>query len=288
MSDDETPTEAYNTNDGDAPTRRMPQQPADTPTERIGATPSQPGDAPTERMGATPPRDSAAAPGSDAATEYIPVAGVAASATPPPPLGPDPVANPESTPPGRSRALLITLIAIGAALVIALIVLIIMLTSNDDTPVPVDSPTASVSATPTPAPSTTPSSPTPSPTESSTPSPTPAPSATSTPTATAPPAASAATFTAFSPEDGAPVLCNDAESQQPVDFAWTSTGAAQAWFGIGTDDAKANPDADVDPSGTYSTLYDCSLETETFTVTLDNGDGVLTHRTVTLNRALGD
>jgi hypothetical protein len=273
MSDD-TPTEAYNPNEGNAPTRRMPQQNADTPTER---------------MGATPPRDGvpAAAPGSDAPTEYIPVAGGATSTTPPPPSFPEPGSHTGDEPPKRPRGLIITLIAIGVALIIALIVLIVMLTSNDD-PAPVSTPTTSASATSTPTPTSTPTSnsPTPTPTEE------PEPTATATPTpsatATAPPAAAAPVFTSFTPANDSPVPCNDAESKQPVDFSWTSTGATEAWFAAGTDDAMANPDTAVSPSGDISATFDCSQESEIFTVTLDNGEGDQTSTTITLNRALGD
>jgi hypothetical protein len=94
-------------------------------------------------------------------------------------------------------------------------------------------------------------------------------------------------FTAFSPEDESIVSCPDSTSLHALEFSWSSTGATEAWFSTGTDDAAANPDAQVDPSGSYSdATFDCSRSSQIYTVTLDNGAGDLTSHTITIEGVL--
>jgi cell division septation protein DedD len=280
MSDD-TPTEAFRPGGEDAPTRRLPQQ-SDTPTERFGA----PADPPPART-----------PGSDAPTEFIPTAGPAAGAGAGaggmlPPLGPPTPPGGSGEPPKKSRGFIIAIIVLGVLLLVALgTILFTVFAGGDDEPTPSASPTATASTTPTPTATPT-VTPTPTPTATATPTATP--TATSTPTATpTPTTAPSATptaeaeFTSFSPEDEGIVSCDTETQQHGLEFSWTSTGADQAWFASGTENAAENPEAEVDPSGSYnSATYDCSLESRIFTVSLDNGAGEFTHHTVLLQRVL--
>jgi hypothetical protein len=282
MSDD-TPTEAFRPGGEDAPTRRIPQQ-SDAPTERFGAQ-------------ASPPPERA--PGSDAPTEFLPTTGPfvgagAGGAQPPlgPPTGGTGGAGGGEEPPKKSRGFLIAIIVLAVLLLAAIGTILFTLFANgDDQPEPTATPsaTATATATPTPTPTATPTvTPTPTETPSATPSATSTPSATATPTPT--PSASpagAAAFTSFSPEDEGIVSCDDESMQHGLEFSWTSTGADQAWFATGTENAAESPDAEVDPSGSYSAAtYDCALETQIFTVSLDNGAGEFTHQTVLLQRVL--
>jgi hypothetical protein len=182
----------------------------DTPTRRL----PDPEDAPTQRM---------PAPGNDAPTQRLD-APAAADSTPEP--------APESELVGerkRSRALLITLLSVGGALIVAIIVLLVVLLSNGGGPLP--TPTASDS--PSPSPSATPS---PTPTQSESPTPTPEP----------PPPSAEPTD---EPEPPSPIVSYMASVTQvdctsgdpvPVTFNWNTTGQSVT-FGIGTDDADAAP-----------------------------------------------
>ncbi|WP_201276654.1 hypothetical protein [Marisediminicola senii] len=287
MSDD-TPTERHPAQgangdgsgaDGtaaDDATRAMPTPNGnDTPTELVDQVPdAQTGDdMPTARLvysGVAP----AAPVGSDAPTQaYVPYtpprAPEPAAATPPPPPIPEE--------PTSHRRLRVAAIVVGTLIAAAIIVLVLVFTTRDDETVA--APEASATPTPTaeapaePAPAETPAAtPTPTPSETPTPTPTPSPIA-------------GATFTSFAPEDNSVVECPDEESSVPLFFEWASDGAAEAWIGAATDDAQAEPIAEVDPNGSYDGLvFDCSLVTEDFTVTLDNGAGTVTHATVTLVR----
>jgi hypothetical protein len=167
-------------------------------------------------------------------------------------------------------------------------VLAVVLTSGNsstpvatDEPVPVQTPVTTPSTTPTPSdtPSEEPSeTPTPEPTEEPAPEPEP----------TVVPEPVGAAFVTFSPADGTAVDCADETSLVPLTFSWSSTGAQLAWFATGSANAKAAPDSEVDPTDTYrDATFDCSLETELYTVTLDDGTGKLTHQNVNLVRELG-
>ena len=61
--------------------------------------------------------------------------------------------------------------------------------------------------------------------------------------------------------------------------------AELAWFGTGVTNAKATPDASVDPTATYRDAeFDCSMESQIYTVTIDDGTGAITNNTVELLR----
>lgn len=298
MSDDKTPTEPFDPNEEDAPTRRLPVQPSDAPTEAYRAAGSDapteayrpqgtnapteayraPGsDAPTEMFGAQPRAEAPRPRGSDAPTEFI-----ARGTTPPrqPPVAPAPTSK-------KSRGPLVALIILGVLLLAAVGVLIVVLTSGESsTPVATDDPTTVETPVTTPTPSVTPSeTPEPEPTPTPEPTVTPEPE----PEPTVDPVPVGATFVTFTPTDGTAVVCADEASiiPVPVPFTWSSTGAELAWFATGTTNAKADPDTSVDPTDTYTgAQFDCSLESEVYTVTLDDGTGKLTHQSVTLVREL--
>lgn len=241
---------------GDAATRRLPLQPdpgSDAGTRRM---PHPGADAPTERFG-----QQSATPSWHPAPSDIPV--YAAPVTPPPRT------TPPADKPKRSNAATTTLIVIGSLLFIALVVLALVFFSGQNS-TPVASASPSPSDTPTPTPS---EEPTPTETEEPEPEPEPEPLA--------------AAFVSFSPADGTEISCPDDASEVPLTFSWTSTDAERAWIAAGETDARANPDEEVDPSGTYRDLvFDCSRETEIYTVSLENPQGDLTNQSVTLRRAL--
>jgi len=168
---------------------------------------------------------------------------------------------------------MIAFIVIAALLLLALTLLLYSLATRgpETIPAPVASPEASEVPTPTPTPT--------EPEPEASPEPTPS---------EEPVNDQGAAFTTFSPESGTPVRCPDETSSIPLTFEWTSTGAEGAWIGVGTDDAKAAPFAEVDTSGVFADIsYQCANQSEIYTVTLDDGAGTLTHATVTLERALG-
>ena len=271
MSDD-TPTERFNTNDDDAPTKKFPvqpeaQQPADGSRMPPAAAPrSAFDDAPTEFIGAAiPPR---AAQSSRLGSNVPPTTpGSPAPGTP----GDAEAAK------KRRRTITIWLIVAGVVLVAVIAVLASVLLTRGSTPIAAPTSSSSPSASAPAAPSQEPE-----PSETATTEPAPP-----EPTPTSPPPVQGAAFTSFTPADNSPVVCPDEFSTAPLTFSWSSTGAALAWIGVDTDNAKANPHAEVDTTATYRDLgFDCSKETQLFTVTLDDGTGRLTSQSVTLVRQL--
>ena len=57
-----------------------------------------------------------------------------------------------------------------------------------------------------------------------------------------------------------------------------------AWFGIGTNNAKAEQFESVPTTATYTFNYQCSEASQIYTVTLEDSSGRLTHKTVTVKR----
>ncbi|MET0992163.1 MAG: hypothetical protein ABWX66_07190, partial [Lacisediminihabitans sp.] len=99
-----------------------------------------------------------------------------------------------------------------------------------------------------------------------------------------PPAPSNPTFATFSAQSSAG--CSSDSGDVALTFTWGSTDAKTAYIGVGTTDAKQNPYAsNLPPTDTYTELnYDCSLESQVYTVTLENAAGLTTNRTVTITR----
>ena len=220
----------------------------DTPTQRypVGGEPVPPVDA-------TPP-----APEADPAAAGTPAPDPAADAPtetlvpPPPPRGAVDQTTGDEPPKKRSKALMITLICIGSALLLALIILLIVLLTSEGTTEP----------TPSPAPSS------PSPTPSATPSPT--------PTKTEEPPAAAAPSIATYSVDKTQVDCAGGGTVG-VTFVWQTTGTT-LWFGVGTNDASAEPFGTFPTTHTLPFNYQCgqtdSQQRYTITVQGENGDKI--------------
>ena len=176
----------------------------------------------------------------------------------------------------QKRGLLIALIAVAAAILIALIVLIVVLVGNarDDSAGPVAAPTPTESTTPEPTDSASPE-----PSDEPSAEPSTSPSAT---TAPPPPPPQSPSFATFSGPNRA--TCPDTSSSVAITWSWSSTNAVAAWFGIGTNNAKAEPFESVPTTATYTFNYQCSEASQRYTVTLEDSAGRLTHKTVELVR----
>lgn len=176
----------------------------------------------------------------------------------------------------QKRGILIALLAVGGAILIALIVLIVVLLGNagsdDAGPVPefttTESPTPTPIETETPEPSVEPSD-----------EPSEEPSATSAPP---PPPPQSPSFATFNGPNKA--TCPDTSSSVEITWSWSSSNAVNAWFGIGTTNAKLQPFEQVPTTATYTFNYQCSEASQIYTVTLEDSSGRLTHKTVTVSR----
>ncbi|MBH0009065.1 hypothetical protein [Salinibacterium sp. SWN1162] len=236
----------------------------DQPTERFDA---QNGDAPTKRFDAQ---------GSDAPTvRFEPAGGMptgAAGGGPVPPGSGEPP-TPFSEPEGKSRTLLIILAIVGGLLLIALVIaLTLMATRGSGDSVPVaTSPTPSTTASESPSPEPSETEPEP---EESAPEPE--------PTTAPPPPAESPSFATFSAPESA--MCTAANPTSQLTFSWSSTDAVAAWIGVATTNAKAAPYEEVPTTATYTIDYQCSNDSEVYTVTLEDSVGNLAHETVTVTK----
>ncbi|MCU1440603.1 MAG: hypothetical protein JWP85_1600 [Rhodoglobus sp.] len=186
-------------------------------------------------------------------------------------------AGPQGTP---NRPMLLTLGAVAVVLALAIVTTLIILSQSAAGQTGASGPTPTHSGAST--------SSTPAPTRSSTPTPaptlvgsTPAPTRTPTPTA-APPVPPPVTPPA--PYEGPTfnhlaiqpyATCEDTASDAPISFVWGSDQAIAAYIGIDTDDAKLNPEvSDLPGSGLYLSLrFPCSLESQSYTVTIEDAEG---------------
>ena len=66
-------------------------------------------------------------------------------------------------------------------------------------------------------------------------------------------------------------------------FAWETRSADRAWIGISTQNAQQAPFAEVPVSGSITITFQCSEESEVYTVTAVGPHGT-THHTVRLSR----
>lgn len=212
-------------------------------------------DTPTERFESPTPT---------APTAPLPAADAAASTT---------AVSPDEKP---KRGMLIALLSIAGAILIALIIIIVMLLNNgsDSNEQPAPEFTASESPSPTPTPDDT-ESPEPSETPSASPSATAAPPP-------PPPPPQSPSFATFSGTNKA--TCPDTSSSVEITWSWSSANAVNAWFGIGTNNAKLQPYEQVPTTATYTFFYQCSEASQIYTVTLEDSSGRLTHKTVTISR----
>jgi hypothetical protein len=180
----------------------------------------------------------------------------------------------------KSKALLFTLVGVGAALLIAIIVLLIILfgggkATPDSTPTPSDSPTVS-----------------PTPSESPTPSPTPTP--TPTPDSAPPPPSNTTKINSFSVSNTT-VLCNTQSpnpSSQYISFSWDTSNADTVYFGVNTNDASqgaffdnlpqdGNSQNDF-PAGYNDFEYPCPSEQTKYTLTVVGPGGAKVSKSVTV------
>lgn len=183
--------------------------------------------------------------------------------------------------PGNRATKIALWVAVALVVVLALSLIAALLSRGGDaTPAVSESP----SATPTVSESAQPS-PSPSPSLTVTPSAAPEPEPEPEPEpAPPPPAPSGPQFTAFSAPST--VACADEYSSGDVTISWSSSNAAKAWIGVATNNAKLQPYAEVPPAGSETLPFPCSNASQTYTVTLEDPDGVLAHKTVTVNRQL--
>jgi hypothetical protein len=170
---------------------------------------------------------------------------------------------------GRSGKLLYVLIGIGVLLLIVVVILVATLLSRPGATTPnlTPSPSQTDSATPTPTPTLASPSPEPEDEEEPPPPPVPVPG-----------------FDSFSaPSDAG---CEDGDSSRPLTFSWSSDDAVTAYIGVQTNNAKSAPyEGDLPPVYTYTNLnYQCDHDSQYYTVTLEDGAGHLTHKTVTINK----
>ncbi len=187
----------------------------------------------------------------------------------------------------KSKALLFTLVGVGAALLIAIIVLLIILFGGNGGGDPQATPSSSdtQSASPTPSDS-------PTPTESATPTPTPTPTA-----APPPPPDTSPGFASFN--RGETVFCNSTNppgyTTPGISFTYTAKNASSVWFLFGEGDAadaQAFPmpisgnQGDVYGGGT-KVEYPCGAETAKFTLTVVGTNGQHVNKTFTVTN-IGD
>lgn len=186
------------------------------------------------------------------------------------PAAPNAGGAPPKNPENRPKTTIIVLSVIGGLLLIVVIVLLAILFARGlggspaPTPAVSTSPSASVSASPSASPS-------------SSPSPSAEPS-----TAPPPPPPAGPTFATFTAPSAA--TCTDANPTSQITFTWSSTDAVKAWFGVHTTNAKAAPFEEVPTTATYTFDYQCSNDSEFYTVTLEDASGNLTHKTVTITK----
>ncbi len=178
--------------------------------------------------------------------------------------------EPERTSASSRKRLIVTLAIVGGGLLVALvIVLATLLTRPAGTTAPTATPTPAASSEGTPIPSSPPST-TPDPEDSTEP----APPAT-------PPTAAVTEFFAWDDE----VDCSG-DVAVPISFQWTATGE-RLWFGVGTEDAQAEPYGEYPLSHTLDIDYQCGQPngSQIYTVTVQAADGTTASSTVTVTEA---
>jgi hypothetical protein len=153
-------------------------------------------------------------------------------------------------------------------LLLALIGVLIWFATSSGTPQA--SPTATSSASP---------SPTPTATESESPTPSPTPTETTAP----PPPAPADVITSYTSSTQAVDCTGQGGGSVPVTFSWATTGT-QLWFGVGTDDAHAEPYGDFPLNYTMDFDYQCGQpdQQQRYTVTVQRTDGTFQSETIVI------
>jgi hypothetical protein len=162
-------------------------------------------------------------------------------------------------------------------LLIAIIIVLAMLFARGNDGKPVVVPISSTSASSTPSASASESVEPPSEAPEENPPPDAEPSA-----QPAPPPAAGPTFATFTAPASA--NCTSDNPTSPITFSWSSANAATAWFGVHTENAKAAPYEEVPTTTTYTFDYQCSNDSEFYTVTLEDASGNLAHKTATITK----
>jgi hypothetical protein len=251
----------------------------DTPTQRYpegfpppGGPGGGTGDGTTPPTAPTTPNEPQPAASDDLPTERFSAAGTVPPAATVPPAGTPPyaaapptvppAAGPPTTtpPPKNNKGLIITLSIIGGVLLLLVIGLLIWIGvsgSPDPEPTPTDTPSA-----------------TPTPTETPTPTPTP------TETTAPPPANVITSFTASTETADCTAAVG---GSVPVTFSWATTGV-QLWFGVGTDDAKAEPFDTFPLNDTIDFDYQCGQPDlqQRYTITVERTDGSTQSQTIVI------
>jgi hypothetical protein len=243
----------------DTPTQRYPEGFPPPGGSTPPATPPEPtpSDAPTERF---------AAPAGPAEPATIPFADPNAPVGTVPPAGTvPPVAATASGDGGRNKGLIIALAVIAGVLLLTLIgvLLWIALGNGSPNPGPTDSPTPS---------------PTPTPTESESPSPSPTPTQTE-----APPPPPADVITSYTASTQSVDCTGQGGGSVPVTFSWATTGET-LWFGVGTDDARAEPYGEFPLNYTMDFDYQCGQtdQQQRYTITVLRADGSTQSETIVI------
>lgn len=171
----------------------------------------------------------------------------------------------------KSRTLLYVLIGIGALLLVAIIVLIATLLNGQAAPAVSASPSPSLSSpSPTPTETAASPSPTPSQVEEEEPEPQPVPE---------PTGARFKSFSAPSSEAGcSPGGPGFPETRPLLKVTWSTAGADEAWFVMGTSDAADSGFMQIPLNGNQSDFqypieFNCSNPSTTYTITLVAPDG---------------
>lgn len=182
----------------------------------------------------------------------------------------------------KSRTLLYVLIGVGVLLLVAIVILIATLLGRPGANAadPTASPTVTDSATPTPTPTESSPSATPEPEVPEDEEPEPP---------AEPTGARFKTFNAPSSEDGcSPGGPGFPETRPLLKVSWSTAGADEAWFVMGTSDAADSGFMQIPLNGNQSDFpypieFNCSNDSTTYTITLvaPNGDHVQKHWTVT-------
>jgi hypothetical protein len=195
----------------------------------------------------------------------------------------------------KSKALLFTLVGVGAALLIAIIVLLIILFGGNASGDPQADPTTSESPSESPTPSDSPT-----PTESATPSATPTPTPTPTTAPPPPPPDTSPGFASFNLQTGT-VTCQSPPAGDPGDapvlppspqmrFTWSAKNAQSVWFIFGTDDAASagafqvplNGDQDDVYGSSGSMPFPCPQTEQKMTLTVVGNNGQHVNKTFTV------
>jgi hypothetical protein len=187
--------------------------------------------------------------------------------------------TPAASPGGdrRSKTLIVVLSILGGILLIAVVVLLTLLFSRgigapSANPAADVSPSASTGETPSASPSETPSE---------TPSASPSESPSSAPPPPPPPPPAGPTFTKLNHPSSQSCSAGGPSfppTRPAFTVSWSSTGAAQAWFVNGTDDAANSGYMQIPLSGNqndfpYEQTVDCSDGSNTYTITLVGSNG---------------